>query len=54
VLRAHISAKKKRPRADFTRDVDVETRLTVSANKKALKSGSRIEDFVVRNYATSL
>jgi hypothetical protein len=54
VLFAPEISQKKRPRADFTRDADVESRLAVSANKKALKSNSRIEDFVVRNYATSL
>jgi hypothetical protein len=43
------SGKKKRPRAESTRDVGVGTRLQCPANKKALESGSRIEDFVVRN-----
>jgi len=36
--RAGVSTKKKRPRAEFTRDVGVETRLQCPANKKALKS----------------
>jgi hypothetical protein len=55
-MNAHTSPtfrQKKTPRAKFTRDVGVGTRLQCPANKKALKSALEFEDFVVRTAVTS-